>query len=251
MGLYSGLGDFYLPPNYFHKLRDMRPANQLVYFPQWEGAGAVSFDRYNAWNGAYVGVTLRQTGIGDGETCPLFDGANDYNNIFTVGLQGAFDGAEGTAVAWARVFNAGVWTDANEREIIRLQADGNNYIFIQKDNINNRLRWRYYANGVLQSCDRDGESTTDWFHVALTWSKSTGATGEVRAYFNGVQEGATLVGLGAWAGNLNAAATVIGAASTVPVDIWYGYIAHAAILDAALTPDEIAWVANRSNWRIP
>lgn len=251
MGLYSGLGDFYLPPNYFHKLRDMRPANQLVYFPQWEGAGAVSFDQYNAWNGAYVGVTLRQTGIGDGETCPLFDGVNDYNNIWTAGLQGAFNGAEGTCLAWARVFNAGVWTDGTPRYALQLRVNANNRIIMQRSVVNNRLSWFYIAGGVVEQIDLNGLNTTGWFHIALTWSASTG-TGEARAYYNGVQTGLTQVALGAWAGNVANGRVNIGCDDTAgPTNAWHGYLAHAAVLDTPLTPDEIAWLASTSNWRIP
>lgn len=252
MGLYSGFNDLYLPPNYYYKLRDMRPGNQLVYFPQWEGAGAVSFDQYNAWNGAYVGVTLRQTGIGDGETCPLFDGANDYNNIFTAGLQGAFNGAEGTCLAWARVFNAGVWTDGAHRHIVTLAVNtANNQLHLRKDDNNNRLTALYEAGNIIVSRNIT-TNTLDWFHFAMTWSKSAGATGEVRVYFNGVQEGAMLTGLGIWAGNLAADLTNVGCRDNAPLDRpWYGYIAHAAVLDTPLTPDEIAWLATTSNWRIP
>ena len=43
-----------------------------------EASGTDMIDAVAAHNGTYTGVTLGQPGIGDGLTCPLFDGANDY-----------------------------------------------------------------------------------------------------------------------------------------------------------------------------
>ncbi|MFV1969356.1 MAG: hypothetical protein ACC628_28375, partial [Pirellulaceae bacterium] len=60
----------------------------------WEASGSISDDLSPQGNdGAYTGVTLGQPGIGDGRTCPLFDGANDYNNIYSAALNTDFDGA--------------------------------------------------------------------------------------------------------------------------------------------------------------
>ena len=46
----------------------------------------------NGFDGAYTGVTLGQDGIGDGNTCPLFDGANDFLDFYSAGFSSAFNG---------------------------------------------------------------------------------------------------------------------------------------------------------------
>jgi hypothetical protein len=60
-----------------------------------EPAGAISIDQSNnGRNGAYTGVTLGATGIGDGRTSATFDGATSYNNIYSAALNTAWNGAE-------------------------------------------------------------------------------------------------------------------------------------------------------------
>jgi hypothetical protein len=58
-------------------------------------------------------------------------------------------------------------------------------------------------------------------------------------YLDSIQQGATLAGLGAWAGALSNTSTVIGAASTIPSELSNGFIQHAAVWDRALTPAEV------------
>jgi len=211
----------------------------LVYFPQWEPAGVVSEELVNTWNGAYTGVDLGQPGIGDGNTSPWFDGANDYNDIWTAALQAAFNGSEGTAMVWARVNDVSVWTDGVIRYGINLQADVNNLLWICKRNLDNVVNWRYMAGGVPRNINLGGLTTTDWMHWAITWSISTPPTGELRAYYNGAQTGATQDNLGIWAGNLDAALTCIGARDTGPASVWHGWLAHGAIWTSALPPEAI------------
>lgn len=218
----------------------------IAYWIQDERVGTVSYDwvrrsQGSDQDGAYTGVTLGEPGIGDGRTSPYFDGVNDFNNVFTATLQGRFNGVEGTAMAWARVANSGVWTDGADRYIVNLRVNAGNNLFIRRNGANNnRIRWRYEAGGIARTVDLTGPNHTDWFFVALTWSASAGATGEVRAYYNGVQTGAIQVALGAWAGNLAAGNTVIGAYSTAPANVWHGYIAHCAVWNRALTPQELS-----------
>ena len=86
----------------------------IAYWPLWEADGSTAEDiSGNGFDGAYVDVTLGADGIGDGRTCPLFDGAAGYMNAFSTGLRDAFNGAEGSFAIWAKVFNVGVWTDGN------------------------------------------------------------------------------------------------------------------------------------------
>ena len=220
----------------------------IAYWPLTEHSGTVAHCLVNgAQNGTYssdVSAMGIGTGIGDGNDAPYFDGTNDYVNIYSATFNTAFNGAEGSLSMWLRVGAAGVWTDATDRRFLSLRVDGNNYIIMQRVGANNnRVTTTYNAGAVGKTITHDGLSSTDWMHWAATWSKSSGATGEVKFYYNGSQVGATLDNLGVWAGNLSNTLTTIGAASTIPSAVWSGYAAHVAIWNTPLTAVQIANLA--------
>jgi hypothetical protein len=220
----------------------------IAYWMLDEKAGAVAYDLVSgriagAQNGAHAGVVLGQDGIGDGRTCPLYDGANDYTNIYSATLNGVFDGDEGSLLLWARVSGAGIWTDATQRKAAILLADANNFVRMQRHTGNNLLEFSQVAGGTVKTASLSTGGSLGWMCLGLTWSLSTGATGEVRLYYNGVQSGATLTGLGTWAGNLSNTGTVIGALNLTPNEVWSGYLAHGAVWDRAISAAEVADLA--------
>lgn len=242
-GVYRGLapGSFPSHDQYYRKVLYYRP---IAYWPLWEASGTVARCYVDtAQNGTYVGVTLGQSGIGDGRTAPLFDGVNDAVNIYSVPFAGAFDGDEGTISMWARVFNVGVWADGIARRLITFRADTNNRIHFTKQVAGDRLNFYRRAGGVPLD-ENHPYNNTAWFHVVMTWSRSAPPTGEQLYYLDGVQVGAMDVGLGAWAGALDANRVCIGVdfISTLGSP-FYGWLAHPAIFDRALPPGAIADLA--------
>ena len=226
---------------YSEKVLATASANLLAYFICGEASGTVMQEEKNNYDGAYTGVTLGQTGIGDGNTCPLFDGANDYGNLYTAGLAGVFSGAEGTMAMWCKMNTAGVWSDATQRYLFVLRADADNRVDITKQTTTNQLRFRYTAGATEELVtDISLAGTANWFHLAMTWSK---AADQVIAYINGAQVGATQTGLGTWAGALATTTTVIGAMNTTPSAPHYGYLAHVPIWNVALNSTQIASLA--------
>ena len=216
----------------------------IAYWRLDEKQGTVAYEQVaqnGAQNGTHTGVTLYQPGIGDGTICPYYDGANDYTSIWSAALVAAFNGSEGTALAWARVANIGVWSDGANRMVMQVRVDANNRFFLlRRGAVNNQIFYVYNAGGVSESVALGGLTTLDWMQWGLTWSASAGANGEVRAYYNGAQTGATQVALGAWAGAPIAADTNIGCSdNTVPADLWHGWLAHGALWDRPLSPAEI------------
>lgn len=210
----------------------------IAYWPMWEAVGLTAHDiAPNAYDGTYQGVTLAEPGVGDGSTCPFFDGANDYCNITVAGFLAAFNGSEGTVAGFLRVANAGVWTDATERRFVRVEGPGG-YILLRRTNANNILNYIYNAGGVTETVNLNTAGNTAWMHIALTWSASAD---EVRAYYDGVQTGATQGTLGVF----GAAPTLamLGAESAVPARVWHGWMAHWAFWNTALTPTQIATLA--------
>lgn len=213
----------------------------IGYWVQDEKGGTVSYDMVThpnggARNGAYTGVTLAQAGIGDGRTSALFDGANDFDNIYTASLNTAWNRAEMTVQAWVRVANAGVWTDGTERRVLTMLVDGDNLVQLRRTAVNDQFNWRARGGGNDKSLGDIALPTTDWFSVHITRSE---AADTFIAYRNGIQIGATLNAVGVMAGNLNVNVTNIGSNSVVPTNPWDGYIAHCAIWPRAFTPAEV------------
>jgi hypothetical protein len=213
-----------------------------AYWPLWEASGSAAACLINSeQNGAYTGVTLGQTGIGDGETCPLFDGANDYLDIYSLTLRAAFPGAEGTLLLWFKVANAGVWADSTNRRIVGIVAgNANNRVLVTKTSTNGRLAFAYSAGGTHETLNDDGHSETTWLPLALTWSKTAD---QFKVFISGSQVGSTQTGLGTWDGTLVEDDTLIGAAAKTPTTVFNGYIAHVALFGSALSPGAIADLA--------
>lgn len=233
----GGSSDYYL------KLLRLFGRSIIGYWPMGEQAPSVyAFDQSrNRFHGIYKNVTLGQPGIGDGLTAPLYDGTNDYNNIYSAGFAGAFNNQEGTFAAWVKMANVGVWTDATTRRVVTIRADVNNLVFINRNTTNNQWAGGYVAGGTnKQNVYSNGANIgINWFNIAITWSKSAD---QVKTYFNG-SPGTTQTGLGIWAGALAATFTVIGASVTTPSNVWSGNIAHALVLNRAATPAEVAAAA--------
>lgn len=227
---------------YIEKVLEIQAANMILYHPMNEPSGGTAIDYSPESNdGAYTGVTLGQPGIGDGETCPLFDGANDYNDIYSAGLGSDFDPLKGTAAIWAKVSGVGIWTDDAYHWIGALVVNTNNRVQILKSSgaESNVIRFQYKAGGTAQSIDH-ATTTTDWFHLAMTWDKTAD---KVIVYYNGSQTGSTQTSLGVWVGTLVEGSTNIGAQTETPTFVWDGYLAHGLVYKVALSPAEIAELA--------
>lgn len=225
--------------SYINKVLGYSP---IAYWPMNETSGLTAIDKSgNGYDGTYTGVTLGQTGIGDGNTCPLFDGANDFVDIYSAGLAGAFNKAEGSALIWAKMFDVGVWSDATARYAMMLQADASNNVNPWRRHGNNdELRSQYRAAGAVESLTSlafTGE--LDWMLFGITWSKSAGANGEVKHYMNDAKVGATNTNLGIWVGALAATTTVIGSLNNTPAGLFHGWLAQAMIFDTPLALADI------------
>ena len=228
-------------PSYKNKVLGIQPANLIAYWPLDELSGAVADNTEGtaARDGTYTGVTFGQPGIGDGNTCPLFDGANDLVAIYSDSLRDAFDKDKGTLAIWFKVSGPGVWTDGVWRYCAQLHADNSNYIVLAKTNTNNQFLFRYRAGGLNKQVQLI-ISDTGWNNAAITWDT---AVDEVKAYINGAQTGATQSSLGAWAGNLTATGTRLGAATAGPTLIWDGPLAHVPVWTTPLVLADIQSVA--------
>lgn len=242
-----GLGPGLLPGagflgGYLSKILAVEPASLIGVWLQNEASGSVSFDHSGKGNnGLYTGVTLGQPGVpGMGMTSPFFDGANDFNNIYSAGLNADFDGAEGAVLAWAKVSGAGVWEDSTNRKIVHLGVDATtNRITIFRPTGNNTITFTYEAGNVVETQNAT-LSSLGFVCYAMTWSKSGDA---VKYYLGGATVGATDTSLGVWAGNLGNTVNTIGVGNTTPGAVWSGNIGPAVLYNKALTAAQIAYLS--------
>jgi len=222
---------------YARRVLAIAPNNIVAYWPLWEIGGNIAHDRSpQGNNGTYTGVILNQPGIGDSRASPFFDGVNDFVNTYSAALNADFDGDEGTISVWARVANVGVWTDGVSREIVRFLGDANNDIFIQRTGAPNNTLGCYRRAGGVNKGRFPVSTTTDWFHVVMTWSVTSD---QLRVFFNTIESLPAQVGLNVFGSALNANQTLIGAGSQVPVQVWHGWIAHLAVWNIPLSPAQI------------
>ena len=224
---------------YFQRVLATQTSSLLAFWPMWEQSGSVALDIAGGFrNGIYSNVTLGAEGIGDGREAASFNGTTSVCNVYSASLAQAFNSAEGTLMAWAKVSSAGIWTEGLSRQICRLQADSSNFLHITRSATNNWLDIRYNAAGTLkQFLPSIGAATgTNWFCVGLTWSKSAD---QAKVYIAGAQSGATQTGLGTWVGALASTTANIGAQTSAAAASWSGSIGRVALWNIALTAAEM------------
>lgn len=200
------------------------------------GVTTTALEIVNGYNGTLNGPTLGAI-AGPGASmgnAAFYDSLVDYCQLPAASLDGPFDPNLGTILIWGRVFNSGVWTDGATRYILSLGVDNSNRLRIQKDTTNNSISFTFFAGGVVAARSITISSTA-WNCFGLTWNKTSN---RIRAYLNGVQQGADLAYTGTWAGTLADAycriCTLSGAV------YWHGYPSFLILSSAEATAAQMA-----------
>lgn len=215
----------------------------IAHWPLYDLSGTVARNSMNTFNtildGAYTGVTLQQTGIGDGFNSVLFDGLTNFCNVYSVGLNSLFNGAEGSLSGWLAPTAVSL-TDGGTRYAVIIGANAStDYIFFSKGTANNTFTMGRKASNVTKSITATNASSA-FAHWVVTWSVSAD---QVKVYLNASQQGSTLTTLSAFSGALGSSSCVIGAVNLTPSLAWSGNIAHIALWNRVLTPAEITSLA--------
>lgn len=161
-----------------------------------------------------------------------FNGSTSFVNIFSAGLQGALNTTEGSISAWVKIPTS-VWTDGVGRLCVRVFVDASNLINFTKAVASNFFNMVYTAGGTSKTASI-ALSATGWVHLVMTFSKTND---QVKGYLNGIQSGVTATSLGTWAGTPSI--LCIGAASTVPVSPFSGFIDDVKLYNRPLTAAEV------------
>ena len=222
---------------YADKIVNIFGANILSYLTLSDASGTTAQDYYSTDNdGVYsnTGITLGETGIGDGLTSTKFTTGAFVD--WYGGIQDVFNGSEGTFNVWAKAADADIWTDGANHYVVFMRYNSSNSIGVSKTASNGRLEYNYMAGGTQEQYRLEGNSTTDWMMITITWSKSNE---RVLCYFNGVKK-STKTALGDWTGSLNYNYAVVGAYTNVGANAWKGWLAHALLLDREATEPEVS-----------
>ncbi len=230
--------------DYISVVLGVQSGNLLAFWPlnETSGTNADNAEGTAARDGTYDGVTLNQiAGPFGEEQAGLWDGVNDLTNIYSASFASVFDTDEGSVSIWQKV-TAGAWTDGSGSFAVVLKEDNNNRVRIVKGGTNNTGIAGYEAIGNDKEITKTSFSPAGWFHVVVTWSV---LADEVKVYFDGAQEGATLTGLSTWAiGTLNSNGVAIGAGGTNKSNPYDGYLMYCAVWDTPLSSGDITTLYN-------
>lgn len=207
----------------------------LAYYPLNELSGTVCTDvSGNGRHGTYHGVTLGQTGIGDGLTCAQFDGTAGYVDIYSASLANAWLPTNYTISCWCKVQSAAVWTDGVVRNALTLGADANNRAEHYRGPVNNNIGALLDKTGHFSFTNYTTGAPTGWFHLLSIFTIA--GPNAWLMYLNGVQVGSATNAF-AWSGALSATRCLIGAQVNTPSALWKGYIGHVGIWARTLTTE--------------
>jgi hypothetical protein len=181
-------------------------------------------------------ITLQDSAFLTGETVGLWNGTTSYANIYPALTALAFD--PGDKFSIALFLRKSTW-DATQRWFFRIAEDANNEVYIAQLNATQQL-FRYRAGGLNKNVTLTASPVNTWWSAGLTVDTTVG-TGEMLAYYNGVQEGATQTNLGTWVGALASTTCTLGARSTAPINCHSGLLAYCCIAKGvAWTPAQMA-----------
>jgi len=176
----------------------------------------------NAFHGTESGITWSADGIGDGNTAALFDGNNDYADVFGAGLAAAWNTTQGTLLAW--FYN----TEAvpSFRHVVSFDAsDAADSVYIIQSTATQR-------GGIKLTGNSEGSQpnvTNAWRAIAVAWN----VTGNVKRFsIDGETKAASAATL---SGVLTLAHAWIGRRNDGRY--WKGRIAHVAVFADAKSQD--------------
>jgi hypothetical protein len=219
-------------PPYIEKVQNTEPDNLILYHPMNELSGEIVYDfSPKGNNGIYSGTSLGHPGIGDGLTCPRFE-KNDLNDFYSLGFNGDFDGTKFSISIWAKVFDSGIWSDNFTGIMVQLLSTSADVLWLRKLPATGQLEWYLNAGGSERLRTKTGlATTTSWMQVGITVDDSNDT---MKCYFNGIQEGGDVLGIGTWSGNLLNGAITVGESPPGGIG-WRGYLAHFAVWDIILS----------------
>jgi len=152
--------------------------------------------------GIYHNVPLNDTSAGG-----RFNGDSGYTNIPGLALEA--NGWNEDTVVFGAEFSFDDLEPSSAQVIAILGADLNNAVYLQKSTTSGRIDVRYVAGGTSEQFVITGLSANTKYHIAL-WA----ASGSVRCYMDGTEQGSALSIDGSWVGTIIDAVSAVGVSNT-------------------------------------
>lgn len=236
--------------DYRNKVKYVYPHALYGYWPLESRAGSATMEDWSlqANHGTATATNLNHALSAAGRKCPRFDGSTSYVDVYSAGLNTDFGAAVGSAMAWFRVEESGVYSDSTKRRILTIGAHATtNVIILEKTVTANTFRLAYVANSTTDAVSPTiydpGTYSTKWHQLVLVWDLTT--ADKVYAYVDGALS-STSSTLGTWSGALLSTACVIGSSSTTAADVWKGWISDVALWSVALSAADVAYLYARA-----
>jgi len=220
---------------YWQRVKTIMGTSLIGHWPLWDTVGSISAVDISghAHNGVPANVTFGAAGMRDGRTAASFNGTSSSINVFSTALRDLFNGQEGTVIIGGKVSDAAVWADAAERHFFMFYGDTNNRVRIRRPAAANTINFYYRAGGSNAEITMNPINTLDWMCLGFTWSKTAN---EMKAWYNGVQQGSTIA-VPTWNAAALATATI---GSWDAANFWKGGLPHCILGNRALTSAEMA-----------
>lgn len=198
----------------------------------------------NAYTGTYSGVTLASIASPFlPDNAPLWDGVNDYADMYSASFGSAFNLDEFTFSYWFKVANAGVWTDGTARRLVSFVRDSSNFFRVLRSVTNGVLTIDRNGSGTTKTISLTSLSSTAWNCFQISASVAGGgllAAGEMKAYINGVEVGTVAANIASAGTGLSSAQTLLGARIIPPDFVTSGYFSRFMIHNSAITTSILA-----------
>ena len=150
-----------------------------------------------AMNGSQVGFTLGVDSGGPMKLGATTDGSTDYAALYSTALNSIFNPNLGTLLLGFKL-GAGDWATATLRTGVQIGTDVNNRVALYKSAVGT-FRWWFNFGGVSNTAAKTGIADYGLVLAMMTINK---ASGGVRGYWQGVQQGTPAAITGTWAGAL-------------------------------------------------
>ena len=236
--------------NYRDRVRSVMPEALYGYWPLDSRDGSTTMLDWSrqANHGTAAAVTLNHGRSAVERKCPLFDGSTSYIDVYSSALNTDFGASVGTAMAWFRCLDAGVYGDSTKRRILTIGAHATtNVIILEKTVTANTFDLTYVANSTTDKVSPTiydpGTYDTKWHQLVLGWDITT--NNKVYGYVDG-ELSSTSSTLGTWSGALLSTACVIGSSATTAADVWSGWISDVALWSKLLTADDVKYLYARA-----
>jgi len=218
----------------YDRIATIAPGHRIAHWVCEERAGTAIKDcTGHLADAVATSVTLDQPTLGDGRRCASFAGGGSASqiNVYSSALNTIFNGQEGAAVVFAKPSSTAVWSSGLSKNLLRIEVDSNNGVFMTGDDALAQVNWNYVGGAGSAQVVRGNMGSWDTpFMMGMIWSFSRLL---MQAIFNGRVEGTAAI-TAAYTGSLSTLRCNLGCRQASN-SVWDGFIGQVAVWDIPIS----------------